>query len=118
VSCEACHGNAGQWLQPHTSWKGDRTESYKQTGLKPLYDLGERALACAGCHMGAPADGDHPVRDMNHDMIAAGHPRLNFDFAEYQRRLPKHWQEKDRTKSDLPPRELNEARVWYVGRLA
>lgn len=118
VSCEACHGNAGQWLQPHTSWKGDRTEVYKATGLKLLYDLGERALACAGCHVGAPAGDGLPVRDMNHDMIAAGHPRLDFDFAEYQRRLPRHWQEKDRTKGSATPRETNEAQVWYVGRVA
>lgn len=118
VSCEACHGNAGQWLQPHTAWAGDRTQVYRDTGLRPLYDVGERAVACAGCHIGAPADGDAPVRDMNHDMIAAGHPRLNFDFAEYQRRLPKHWQEKDRTKGAPEPLALNEAQVWYVGRLA
>ena len=118
VSCEACHGNAGAWLQPHTAWSGDRTRFYEPAGMAPLYDLGERAVACAGCHVGAPAGGGLPVRDMNHDMIAAGHPRLNFDFAEYQRRLPKHWQEKDRTRSGTPQRETNEAKVWYVGRVA
>ncbi len=118
VSCEACHGNASVWLQPHTAWKGDRAKVYADTGMKPLYDLGERALACAGCHVGAPADNGLPVRDMNHDMIAAGHPRLNFDFAEYQRRLPQHWQEKDRTKSSYSPIVPNEAKVWFVGRVA
>ncbi|QEG27127.1 hypothetical protein GobsT_18810 [Gemmata obscuriglobus] len=115
VSCEACHGNAGQWIQPHTGWTGDRAQVYRETGLKPLYDMGERAVTCAGCHVGAPADGSNPVRDMNHDMIAAGHPRLNFDFAEYQRRLPKHWHEKERTSGAA---KLNESQVWYVGRLA
>ncbi|MBP3957474.1 hypothetical protein J8F10_19680 [Gemmata sp. G18] len=118
VSCEACHGNAGAWLQPHTAWKGDRAKVYADTGMKPLYDLGERALACAGCHVGAPAENGLPVRDMNHDMIAAGHPRLNFDFAEYQRRLPQHWQEKDRTQSRYAPIVPNEAKVWFVGRVA
>jgi hypothetical protein len=124
VSCEACHGNAGQWLQPHTAWTkaGDRTGPYRETGLVPLFDLGERALNCAACHVGAPAADGLPVRDMNHDMIAAGHPRLDFDFAEYQRRLPRHWQEKDRVgikPGERPrPRETNEAQVWYVGRVA
>ena len=120
VSCEACHGNAGGWVSDHTTWKGDRKEAYAKTGMNPLYDLGERAMNCVGCHVGAPADTERglPVRDMNHDMIAAGHPRLNFDFAEYLRRLPTHWQEKDRTKDQLPPRTLNTAKVWYVGRVA
>jgi hypothetical protein len=85
-----------------------------------LYDLGERAMNCAGCHVGAPADPERglPVRDMNHDMIAAGHPRLNFDFAEYVRRLPKHWQEKDRTTEPNAPRTINPLKEWYVGRVA
>jgi hypothetical protein len=67
VSCEACHGSAGGWVTDHTTWSGDRKDVYAKTGLVPLYDLGERAVACAGCHVGAPADPDRgiPVRDMN-----------------------------------------------------
>jgi hypothetical protein len=118
VSCESCHGNAGGWVREHTTWKGDRKDMYAATGMTPLYDVGERAVTCAGCHVGAPAEGGRAVRDMNHDMIAAGHPRLNFDFAEYLRRLPPHWQEKDRTAPDTPPRTLNAAKVWLVGRYA
>ena len=120
VSCEACHGNAGGWVTAHTSWKGPRDELYAKAGMTPLYDLGERAMNCAGCHVGAPEDKERklPVRDMNHDMIAAGHPRLNFDFAEYLRRLPPHWQEKDRTQEPPKPRTLNSGKVWFVGRAA
>lgn len=118
VSCEACHGNASGWINSHTTWTGDRSRVYAETGMTPLFDLGERAMTCAGCHVGAPADADRgwPVRDMNHDMIAAGHPRLNFDFAEYLRRLPRHWQEKERSTNTARP--LNPAKVWYVGRYA
>lgn len=116
VSCEACHGNAGGWVADHTTWKGDRKEVYAKTGINPLYDLGERALACAGCHVGAPAENGLPVRDMNHDMIAAGHPRLNFDFAEYQRRLPKHWHERDRATNTAITH--SPAKEWLVGRVA
>jgi hypothetical protein len=120
VSCEACHGSAGGWVTEHTTWTTDRRQMYAKTGMVPLFDLGERALTCAGCHVGAPADPNRglPVRDMNHDMIAAGHPRLNFDFAEYMRRLPVHWQEKDRTTSPPTPRVLNPVKVWLVGRAA
>jgi hypothetical protein len=88
--------------------------------MTPLYDLGERAANCLGCHVGAPADEARglPLRDMNHDMIAAGHPRLNFDFAEYLRRLPPHWQEKNRATDPPIEFKLNPAKAWLVGRVA
>lgn len=114
VSCEACHGNSQRWLREHTTWtESNRTTGYEQSGMTKLFDLGERAVACAGCHVGAPADPSrgYPVRDMNHDMIAAGHPRLNFDFATYQHSLPKHWREKD----DSPEFEV---RASLIGRTA
>jgi hypothetical protein len=114
IGCEACHGNSSGWLHAHTTWTASqRDRAYEQTGMAKLYDLGERAAACAGCHVGAPADfpvKGYPVRDMNHDMIAAGHPRLNFDFADYQRRLPPHWQEQDRS----PDFEIQ---AWLIGRV-
>jgi hypothetical protein len=114
VSCEACHGDAGRWMPKHTTWtEADRAAGYDATGMVKLFDIGERAVLCAGCHVGAPADESrgYPVRDMNHDMIAAGHPRLNFDFAEYQRWLRPHWQEADRSPEF-------EVKAWLVGRAA
>jgi hypothetical protein len=122
VSCEACHGNASAWLFEHTNWSaGERPDRYDALGMAKLFDAGERAAVCAGCHVGAPADParNYPLRDMNHDMIAAGHPRLNFDFADYQRRLPPHWYERDRTRDPCVPREPEfEAQAWIVGRVA
>lgn len=120
VSCEGCHGSAGGWLHEHTTWtSATRAAGYDRTGMTKLYDLGERAIACAGCHVGAPADParGYPVRDMNHDMIAAGHPRLNFDFADYQRGLPPHWSERDRA-TGTPAGPEFEVRAWLVGRVA
>jgi len=110
VSCEACHGSASGWLGPHTGGAG-RAAGYEAGRMAKLYDLGERALACAGCHVGAPEGNGLPLRDMSHDMIAAGHPRLNFDFATYQFMLPPHWDETDRAPDF-------EARAWLVGRVA
>lgn len=121
VGCEACHGNASGWLQSHTSFTPEtRAAGYEKGGMTKLYDLGERAVACAGCHVGAPAsaDGTVPLRDMNHDMIAAGHPKLNFDFATYQFMLPRHWFERDRTKPGSAADPDFEARAWLVGRVA
>jgi hypothetical protein len=89
VSCEACHGNAEHWLHTHTQVKPK-----DRHGLAELNDLGSRAKTCAGCHVGGTGD-------MNHDMIAAGHPKLNFEFASHLARLPKHWLERDRRASQL-----------------
>lgn len=118
VGCEACHGNAGPWLSSHTA----ANASYPPAGMADLNDIGERAKVCAGCHVGAPAEParGYPVaRDMNHDMIAAGHPRLNFELTEYQRRLPPHWYERERTLPNHPPRSPSfEAKAWLVGRVA
>jgi hypothetical protein len=121
VGCESCHGNGSGWLRPHTTWKADTKAEYVAVGMTPLFDVGDRAATCLGCHVGAPADPERglAVRDMNHDMIAAGHPRLNFDFAEFHRELPKHWQEKERTASGPKPRGPEfDARLWLVGRVA
>ncbi|HUR53341.1 MAG TPA: hypothetical protein VMZ71_04385, partial [Gemmataceae bacterium] len=91
-------------------------------GMSKLFDLGTRAEVCTGCHVGAPADPARgiPLRDMNHDMIAAGHPRLNFDFAEYQQKMRPHWFEKDRTATNprTPAGPAFEAKAWLVGRVA
>lgn len=130
VSCEACHGNASSWLRSHMDISVQNyaagydparlAKLYDDARMTRLYDLGERALACVGCHVGAPADPARglPVRDMNHDMIAAGHPRLNFDFATYQFMLPRHWHERDRTKPGTATDPDFEARAWLVGRVA
>jgi hypothetical protein len=120
VSCEACHGNAGDWLYEHTRWTdSERSAGYSSTGMLPLNNIGERAVVCMGCHVGAPADGTNPVRDMNHDMIAAGHPLLNFEYAEYLRRLPHHWREKEQTiDGDHARGQGFAARLWLVGRVA
>ena len=108
VSCEACHGNAEHWRFEHAGWnpKTNRDEAYGRTGMTKLFDPAVRAADCAGCHVGAPASTDMPLREVNHDLIAAGHPRLNFEFTTYLRKMPPHWAEKDRETN-----KLREARV-------
>jgi hypothetical protein len=85
--------------------------------MTKLFDLGVRAETCAGCHIGALRSFDIPLRDVNHDMIAAGHPRLNFEFATYLRKLPPHWKEKNRIANTPRPAGF-EAQVWLVGQAA
>jgi hypothetical protein len=121
VSCEACHGSAGKWVGEHAGWPAGpgHSDRYAPAGMTKLSDPNVRATTCAGCHVGAPAGDGVPVRDMNHDLIAAGHPRLNFDYGTYLRSLPPHWTEKDR---DVSPAKLrpatDEFRHWLVGRAA
>jgi hypothetical protein len=75
-------------------------------------DLTRRIETCAGCHVGQCAHNGFPLRDVNHDLIAAGHPRLTFEFAGYQENQPKHWKPgPDEAAADFP------ARAWALGQL-
>jgi hypothetical protein len=108
VGCESCHGPADRWLDRHyLRGPASGPEKQKALGMTVTKDLRIRAQVCTGCHVG---DAD---REVNHDLIAAGHPRLNFEFGAYLANLPKHWQEKaPNTGADF------EARVWAVGQVA
>jgi hypothetical protein len=111
VGCESCHGSAWLWLEPHTAgydWRARVPDAAKT--LLEVNDLAAVAQSCVGCHIGAPPRNGVGVRDMNHDMIAAGHPRLNFEFAGYMAQLPAHWNEKAR-----PRDAAYYARAWAVG---
>ena len=48
---------------------------------------------------------------MNHDLIAAGHPRLNFEYASYMASYPKHWNERTTDPADF------EAKSWVIGQV-
>lgn len=127
VSCEACHGAASNWVDAHTrdTWKkmtGDFQRDHH--GLNQLKRLSSRAKKCAECHVGTgDRNGDgSPDRDMNHDLIAAGHPRLNFEFSAYLANYPKHWDERTwnasgRVDKATPPADFD-ARAWAIGQVA
>ena len=91
VSCESCHGPAERWRDSHVSidWQGsDRFRP--ETGMRDTESAIGLADTCVRCHVGSRRE-DGLVRDMNHDLIAAGHPALRFDLQLYLDRLPKHW---------------------------
>ncbi len=119
VGCEACHGPAESWYHEHfrpsfrssaasSAITGNHTEfpGNRVDGFVDLKSILKRAQRCASCHVG---DAD---RDMNHDLIAAGHPILNFEFASYHEALPKHWREKTDTARD------RRAKLWLAGQFA
>jgi Cytochrome c554 and c-prime len=123
VGCESCHGASERWIGPHTtgSWEiKDRLQKEKE-GLRDTKTLSSRAAICAGCHVGEHSADGLTVRDVNHDLIAAGHPRLNFEFSAFLDNMPAHWDEKDENAdASNPGRRATEfpARAWAVGRLA
>jgi hypothetical protein len=114
VGCESCHGPAEHWMDPHKrlEWNSPAAWSDAQKlaiGYRLTKDPLVRAETCAGCHIGGPG------RDMNHDLIAAGHPRLSFEFSSFHARLPKHWGRSEDLRRNSP---VLEARLWLVGQAA
>jgi hypothetical protein len=102
VGCESCHGAAGSWLTEHFK------SGWNRKGMRDTRTINGRADSCVGCHVGSPG------KDVNHDLIAAGHPRLNFEFAAFHAILPHHWDDR-KDRSRYPDFE---ARAWAVGQLA
>ena len=87
VGCEACHGPAEGWLAEHFLPGFDAADR-ERLGMWDTKSLYSRAQICASCHVGSPG------REVNHDLIAAGHPRLQFEMGAYLQALPKHWDER------------------------
>lgn len=111
VSCEICHGPAEQWIGPHVtaSWsqlKGSGEAA--KLGFVNTLEITTRAETCAACHVGSPE------REVNHDLIAAGHPALKFELTAYYAMLPKHWRDEDERQAN-PRLELV---LWQAGQLA
>jgi cytochrome c554/c'-like protein len=82
VSCEACHGPAGVWLENHIDRK---YEDLLKEGMYNTRDLAKRAEKCVQCHVG------DETRNVDHELIAAGHPDLVFELDTYTAILPPHW---------------------------
>lgn len=87
VGCEQCHGAAEHWLTAHVrkDWRPRSVAEKQRLGYRDLTDVLTRAKLCADCHVGGPG------RDVNHDLIAAGHPRLFFELSAFHANWPKHW---------------------------
>jgi len=100
VSCESCHGPASAWLGPHTT-KGFARQQSVALGMYDTSDVVRRSEKCLSCHMGTPD------KEVDHQMIAAGHPDLVFELDSYSAIMPPHWK---------PPQDPNHgARAWSVG---
>jgi len=106
VSCEACHGAAENWLDVHYTdgWRCLTAEQKQGEGFSPTKNLAFRVDLCADCHVGRPGAA------VDHELIAAGHPRLAFEYTAYHELLPRHWEEKTYGKDFA-------ARAWEIGQV-
>jgi hypothetical protein len=107
VGCEACHGAAEAWLDQHKwpTWPQVSQQQRQSLGYRDLRNLTERARMCAECHVGSRN------KDVNHDLIAAGHPRMAFELSAYHSNLPKHW------KREPVPSDQLDAKLWLLGQV-
>ncbi|CAN5259016.1 hypothetical protein BH11PLA2_BH11PLA2_11280 [soil metagenome] len=108
VGCDGCHGASQKWIAKHyePGWKTLSDSDKSALGFRDTKSLVSRITACASCHIGDAG------RDVNHDLIAAGHPRLAFEYTRFhfQPNYTKHW------KETLPNRDF-EVRAWMIGQL-
>ncbi|MFM8985302.1 MAG: multiheme c-type cytochrome [Planctomycetia bacterium] len=107
VACGSCHGDATRWVAVHhlPEWKQLDHEARADLGYRDLSDARSRVRTCIPCHVGDAS------REVHHDMIAAGHPRLAFEFAAYERLWPRHWSPRSRAEAAIDFAE----RSWAVG---
>jgi hypothetical protein len=104
VSCEACHGPASAWLGPHTTRGWTHAQSV-QLGMYDTKDVVKRTERCLTCHLGTAE------KNVDHELIAAGHPDLVFDLEAFSAAMPRHW----RVPADTDP--FAPVRSFSVGQL-
>lgn len=102
VSCDACHGPATKRIDAHINpgWAKKKLEEgaekfFDDWGMLALKDMHVRANTCVTCHLRIDAT-----------VVAAGHPELTFELADFSSREWIHWR-------DNQPWDM--ARLWAVG---
>ena len=88
VQCEACHGPASGWRGEHTDEGWTHAQNVER-GMIDLKSLPVRAHLCHRCHLG------NPEKEVDHELIASGHPLLAFELDNYATSMPSHWKRND-----------------------
>jgi hypothetical protein len=101
VQCEVCHGPASGWRAEHTEEGWTHAQSVER-GMIDLDDLAVRAHTCHRCHLG------NAEKEVDHELIASGHPVLTFELDNYAESMPSHWK-RDPNKDGV--------RAWAVGQV-
>lgn len=116
ADCQVCHGPASAWKDQHYSstWKSQGSRRFDNSEMLNTESIASRAAICASCHIGE-LNSEHGVREVNHELMAAGHPPMHFDFSTFMNRYPRHWDEPDGSTDNSVPQEF---RTWKLGKLA
>lgn len=101
VQCETCHGPASGWRAEHTE-EGWTHEQSVARGMIDLRKISARGVVCMACHVGAAS------KQVDHELIASGHPLLGFELDNYTEQMPPHW---------TPGRDTHGVRAWAVGQV-
>ncbi len=108
VSCESCHGPSSEWLGPHVQASARHAEMVR-LGLVDNKNLTVRAEKCLTCHLGSEG------MQVDHEMLAAGHPDLTFELDSFDSIEPPHWVEKGPDQKQAIGDPLYGVRIWSVG---
>jgi hypothetical protein len=106
VSCEACHGPAGPWIEAHVAPDATHAGNVK-AGLYPTNEPVAQARLCLSCHFG------NADKFVTHRMMGAGHPRMSFELDTFSQTQPPHFVVDD----DWRKRKgaWDDVRVWAIG---
>jgi len=107
VSCESCHGASSGWFAQHFE-KEWSTEKSIQYGMREIDDVVTRSETCLKCHLGTKD------QEVDHRMIAAGHPDLFFELDLFSAKQPRHWKEPPQWKNYAADPNFG-VRLWAVG---
>lgn len=106
IGCEACHGGAEKWIESHA--ESDAThEDNLARGMYPTEKPEARARLCLSCHVGTEG------KYADHDIMAAGHPRMSFELETFTVNQPAHYHVDD----DYVERKGNikSVNMWATG---
>jgi hypothetical protein len=109
VSCEGCHGPAGDWVKTHIEPKPSHTKNI-QNGMYPTNEPYAVAKLCTSCHQG---DATRPI---THQIMGAGHPRLAIEVDTFLALEPPHY----RIDKDWTERKgtFDSGKIWAMGQIA
>ena len=116
IGCEACHGAASNYFQPHQTkrWLGLSADNKSKQGFFDLANPAIAAEVCLSCHLGSPSES----KVVSHRIYAAGHPPLPpFDLAKsLDTTCNQHWIDlKDKATRWSPlPLTSNDVRKNYL----
>ncbi len=111
IHCGSCHGPLNAWGEDHYSLAtlSKKESRFDGTERVALPDWSTQVRKCAECHIGSIRD-SNPSMHVDHQLMAAGHPPMPFEFSNYLERYPAHWSLAEDADSEQWMR-------WRIGKL-